>query len=100
MRSVLVSEPKNGVSPKTSNQPPGIPTFSIAAIRDGRVDLKNRENLKYEDQITLPSPTRSTVFGVPLEDLMGYNGEKGGVPRVVKDCIQYVRGTGMCATPI
>ena len=25
---------------------------------------------------------------------MGYNGEKGGIPRVVKDCIQYLRETG------
>jgi type I restriction enzyme, S subunit len=49
MRSLLASEPKNGVSPKTFAQPPGVPTFSIAAIRDGRVDLSNRENLKYAD---------------------------------------------------
>jgi type I restriction enzyme S subunit len=44
---LLVEEPKNGVSPETSSQPPGVPTFSIAAIRDGRVDLGNRDNLKY-----------------------------------------------------
>jgi hypothetical protein len=25
---------------------------------------------------------------------MGYNGEKGSVPRVVKDCIQYLRESG------
>ena len=25
---------------------------------------------------------------------MGYDGEKGGVPRVVKDCAQYLRQTG------
>jgi Rho GTPase-activating protein 1 len=25
---------------------------------------------------------------------MGYDGEKGGVPRVVKDCVQYLRQTG------
>lgn len=45
--------------------------------------------------------TRSDLFGVPLEDLMGFDGEKGGLPRVVKDCIQYLRSTGrtrhMCA---
>ena len=28
---------------------------------------------------------------------MGYNGEKGGIPRVVKDCVQYLRQTG---TPV
>ncbi len=49
MRSLLAIDPKNGVSPTTSSQPPGTPTFSIAAIRDGRIDLRNRGNLKYAD---------------------------------------------------
>jgi Rho GTPase-activating protein 1 len=53
-----------------------------------------RENLKYERKITLPIPIRSNVFGVPLEDIMGYNGEKGGIPRVVKDAIQFLRDSG------
>lgn len=44
---LLAEEPKNGVSPEASSRPPGTPTFSIAAIRDGRVDLNNRDNLKY-----------------------------------------------------
>jgi len=47
MERLLREEPKNGVSPKASSQPPGTPTFSIAAIRDGRVDLLNKDNLKY-----------------------------------------------------
>ena len=34
------------------------------------------------------------MFGVPLEDLMGYDGEKDGLPRVVRDCIHYLRETG------
>ena len=34
------------------------------------------------------------MFGVMLEDLMGYEGEKDGLPRVVRDCIQYIRETG------
>ena len=38
---------------------------------------------------------QSSTFGVPLEDLMGYNGEKGGIPRVVKDTIQFLRDSGM-----
>ncbi|KAH9936432.1 uncharacterized protein B0H18DRAFT_973929 [Fomitopsis serialis] len=54
-----------------------------------------QENLKHEKQITLPTPTRADLFGVPLEELMGYDGEKGGLPRVVKDCIQYLRLTGL-----
>lgn len=53
-----------------------------------------RENLKYERKITLPVPTRSNIFGVPLEELMGYDGEKGGIPRVVRDSIQFLRETG------
>jgi len=45
--TLLDGDPKNGVSPKASSQPPGIPTFSIAAVRDGRIDLAKPENLKY-----------------------------------------------------
>lgn len=47
--SLLVTDPKNGVSPKASSQPPGVPTFSIAAIRDGRLDLSTDSNLKYTE---------------------------------------------------
>ncbi|KAG6856077.1 hypothetical protein H0H87_007607 [Tephrocybe sp. NHM501043] len=54
-----------------------------------------QENLKFERNITLPTPTRSNIFGVPLEELMGYDGEKGGLPRVVKDSIQYLRENGL-----
>ncbi|EGN93953.1 hypothetical protein SERLA73DRAFT_171808 [Serpula lacrymans var. lacrymans S7.3] len=54
-----------------------------------------QENLKHERQINLPTPSRASIFGVPLEDLMGFDGEKGSVPRVVKDCIQFLRDTGM-----
>lgn len=49
MEALIAGEPKNGVSPKASSQPPGTPTFSIAAIRDGRIDLFNGENLKYTE---------------------------------------------------
>ncbi|KAI0337465.1 Rho GTPase activation protein [Trametopsis cervina] len=54
-----------------------------------------QENLKYERQITMPTTTHADLFGVPLEELMGFDGEKGGIPRVVKDCIQYLRETGL-----
>jgi len=57
----------------------------------------SRENLKFERKITLPVPMRSSTFGVPLEDLMGYNGEKGGVPRVVRDATQFLREMGTCS---
>ncbi|PPR07768.1 hypothetical protein CVT24_003718 [Panaeolus cyanescens] len=54
-----------------------------------------QENLKFERKITLPTPIRSSIFGVPLEELMGFNGEKGAIPRVVKDSIQFLRDTGL-----
>ncbi|KAA1469611.1 Rho GTPase activation protein [Dentipellis sp. KUC8613] len=54
-----------------------------------------QENLKHERQIRMPMAIQSSLFGVPLEELMGYDGEKGGVPRVVKDCVQYLRETGL-----
>ncbi|KZT23417.1 CDC42 rho GTPase-activating protein [Neolentinus lepideus HHB14362 ss-1] len=54
-----------------------------------------QENLKHEREVKLPIPTRADLFGVPLEELMGFDGEKGGIPRVVKDCIQYLRENGL-----
>ena len=53
-----------------------------------------RENLKHEKQIDMPVPIRASVFGVSLEELMGFDGEKGSIPRVVKDAIQYIRESG------
>lgn len=50
--------------------------------------------MKRETQITMPIPIRASVFGVPLDELMGCDGEKGGIPRVVKDSIQYIRDNG------
>jgi type I restriction enzyme S subunit len=35
------------VSPLASTRPPGYPTFSIAAVRHGRVNLNNPDHLKY-----------------------------------------------------
>jgi Rho GTPase-activating protein 1 len=52
------------------------------------------ENLKHEKDIQLPVPTRRDLFGVPLEELMGWDGEKGGVPRVIRDAVQFLRETG------
>ncbi|KAF8548337.1 Rho GTPase activation protein [Imleria badia] len=54
-----------------------------------------QENMKHERQINMPIPIRASVFGVPLEDLMGCDGERGGIPRVIKDSIQYIRESGM-----
>jgi hypothetical protein len=57
-----------------------------------------RYNLRYEDKITLPpSPNydenKHLMFGVPLEVLMGEEGENG-LPRVVRDCVTYLRAEG------
>lgn len=55
MAQLLRTDPKNGVSPQTSPDPPGTPTFSIAAIRDGHIDLGG-DHLKYVPRsISVPS---------------------------------------------
>ncbi|KAG2147407.1 uncharacterized protein EDB93DRAFT_1085572 [Suillus bovinus] len=54
-----------------------------------------KENLKQEHRIVLPSPICSSVFGVPLEELMGHDGEKGSIPRVLKDSIQDLLTSGL-----
>jgi Rho GTPase-activating protein 1 len=51
------------------------------------------ENLKYEREITVPSAQQSgsRMFGVSLDELMGADGESGGIPRPVKEAIAYLR---------
>ena len=46
-KELLAEEPKNGVSPRAVSNPPGVVTFSIAAVRDSRVELDKTENIKY-----------------------------------------------------
>ncbi|KAL0960827.1 hypothetical protein HGRIS_005846 [Hohenbuehelia grisea] len=88
------------ISPKFFRKLEYIPTLSQLAchIPLTQIDIPPavyQENLKHESEITLPVPTRSNIFGVPLEELMGYDGEKGGIPRVVKECIQFLRENGL-----
>ena len=64
--------------------------FSLVALI-----LRFRENLKHESEINTPSASHSRMFGIPLDELMGFDGEKDGLPRVVRDCIQYLRESGM-----
>ncbi|CAE6439377.1 unnamed protein product [Rhizoctonia solani] len=53
------------------------------------------ENLKHERTITLPATVPSSLtFGVPLEKLMGPDGESSPVPRVIRDCVEYLRSEG------
>nr|CDI55157.1 related to Rho-GTPase-activating protein 1 [Melanopsichium pennsylvanicum 4] len=60
-------------------------------------------NTRYEKNLTLPPSRNSTdggsavgtgekVFGVDLVTLMGEYGESGGVPRVVRDCVEAILG--------
>lgn len=44
---LFLVEPKNGFSPEATAQPPGTPTFSIGAIRNGKIDLDNPLHLKF-----------------------------------------------------
>lgn len=85
--SLLAAEPKNGISPKASSQPPGVPTFSIAAIRDGRVDLEDPSNLKYTDipqkvvdKFRIYGGDVLVVRGNANPDLVGKAGRVGTFP--------------------
>jgi hypothetical protein len=88
MEDLLAEEPKNGVSPNASSQPPGIPTFSIAAIRHGRVDLDTVDHLKYTrlpDAVAERFRVRRgdvlIVRGNANPDLVGKAGIVSGFPR-------------------
>lgn len=88
---LLAKDPKNGVSPKASTQPPGVPTFSIAAIRDGTVDLENKENLKYvqipevvAEQFRVNRGDVLIVRGNANPDLVG---KAGMIDRFPEHCI-------------
>ncbi|KAF7364686.1 Rho GTPase-activating protein 8 [Mycena venus] len=91
------------ISPKFFRKLTYIPTLSELAchIPLTQIDVPPAagENLKYESKIMMPVTTRGSdahgIFGVPLEDLMGFDGEKGGIPRVVRDAIQFIRESGM-----
>ncbi|KAK0457422.1 uncharacterized protein EV420DRAFT_1629839 [Desarmillaria tabescens] len=88
------------ISPKFFHKIAYVDTLSALAaqIPITQIDIPPavyQENSKRERRITLPTPAVSSIFGVPLEDLMGYEGENGGIPRVVKDSIQFLRDTGM-----
>ena len=84
---LLAGEPKNGISPPTSSRPPGVPTFSIAAIRRGRVNLENKRHIKYanlpEDESIRFRVRRGDVLivrGNASPDLVGRAGVVHGFP--------------------
>lgn len=85
--TLLTDDPKNGVSPESSVQPPGTPTFSIAAVRDGKVDLSNPNNLKYArvaeriaEKFRVNSGDVLVVRGNANPDLVGKAGRIGEFP--------------------
>jgi type I restriction enzyme S subunit len=85
--SLLAEEPKNGISPQATAKPPGTPTFSIAAVRDGKVDLTNGANLKYasiSDRIAEKFKIKTgdvlVVRGNANSNLVGKAGRVGEFP--------------------
>lgn len=85
--SLLSGEPKNGVSPQATAQGRGVPTFSIAAVRHGRVDLSTEANLKYAevpprvaDKFRLATGDVLVVRGNANPDLVGKAGIVSTVP--------------------
>lgn len=75
---VVSSGPSNGRSPLARSKPPGVPTFSIAAIRDGRINI--RDNLKYTDL----APDEVKRFAVARGDVLIVRGNAN--PSLVGKC--------------
>ncbi|CDW99483.1 hypothetical protein [Sporisorium scitamineum] len=95
------------VSPKFSKKVSQLHTLSALAehVPLTQIDIPPEVlqwNLKFEKHVSLPStPSDSAtasqasaekVFGVELSKLMGEWGESGGVPRVVRDCVESILG--------
>ncbi len=90
-RRLIATEPQNGVSPEAFAQPPGVPTFNIAAIRNGRLNLTTDQYLKYvrvspnvAARYTLNPAEVLIVRGNANSDLVGKAALVEGVPQ---DCI-------------
>ncbi|MCA9574914.1 MAG: restriction endonuclease subunit S [Sandaracinaceae bacterium] len=83
--------PVNGRSPLARSTPPGVPTFSIAAVRNGRVDIAN--NLKYADV----SPAAVSRFVLYDGDLLIVRGN--GNPDLVGKCGVVLHPPAGCIYP-
>ncbi|KAK0565150.1 hypothetical protein OC844_001365 [Tilletia horrida] len=95
------------VSPKFARKIVQVQTLSQLAthIPLTQIDIPPevlQANQAHERSVTLPSKPHSgpgdadydqqhQMFGVSLEVLMGLRGEKGGIPRVVRDCVEALR---------
>lgn len=93
------------VSPKFSKKVTQLYTLSALAenVPLTQIDIPPEVlqwNTKYEKHVTIPqkvashehSADSSRVFSVDLALLMGEHGELGGVPRVVRDCVEAILG--------
>lgn len=102
----IISTGSAVLSPKFARKITQVNTLSQLAEY---IDLRQIEippevlqwNMKYEKEVKLPerpanvaggsdaaSPVPDRVFGLPIQVLMGEKGEKGGLPRVVRDCVE------------
>ncbi|CAO1623643.1 unnamed protein product [Jaminaea pallidilutea] len=106
----IVSTGSAVLSPKFAKKITQVNTLSELA---SHVDLTQMDippevlqwNTKLEPEIKLPrsydgayNDRQATnelpkVFGAPLQQLMGEKGEKGGIPRVVRDCVEALQRT-------
>ena len=98
------------VSPKFSKKVSQLYTLSALAehVPLTQIDIPPEVlqwNTRYEKHVTLPAKVNDAdakggegagevdkVFGVDLVRLMGEYGESGGVPRVIRDCVEAILG--------
>ncbi|CAO1613363.1 unnamed protein product [Parajaminaea phylloscopi] len=103
----LVSTGSAVLSPKFARKITQVNTLSELAehLDLSQIDIPPevlKWNMRYEKQVSVPQAGETKgddsemgsnrapqgVFGVPIDALMGERGEKGGIPRVVKDCVE------------
>uniref|UniRef100_V5EEG3 Rho-GAP domain-containing protein n=1 Tax=Kalmanozyma brasiliensis (strain GHG001) TaxID=1365824 RepID=V5EEG3_KALBG len=90
------------ISPKFSKKVEQLNTLSSLAqyVPITQIDIPPEVlqwNLRFESSINLSDATpaggdENKVFGIDLPVLMGEYGESGGVPRVVRDCVEAILG--------
>ncbi len=89
--SVLTQPPKNGISPRARETGPGRPTFSIAAVRNGRVNIFG--NLKYTDL----DETKAKRYLVHPGDILVVRGN--GNPGLMGRCGRVEQAPDACIYP-
>jgi type I restriction enzyme, S subunit len=89
LRRALAQRPKNGISPPPGNEGEGVPTFSIAAVRNGNIDiLGNLKTASISVADAVPYRVRRgdilIVRGNANQSLVGTCGMVGDHP---EDCV-------------